>query len=467
MNDYDESIAFLGHWGCFQKTVFFLLCASTIPNGTGVLSIIFVADIPAHHCRIPEANLTQDWLNVVIPTEVVNGKQEQSSCSRYRLDVVRNLSAQGFIPGRDVNLTELQQEGCVDGWSYSRDIYQSTIVSQFDLVCADQWKQPFSSTVYFLGVLCGSFFAGQLSDRFGRKPVFFITMACQTIFTFAQVFSPSWTVFSILLFLSGLGQIGNYVSAFVLGSEILSGKVRVLYASLGVCLCFALGFLILPLFAYFLRDWKSLLLALSLPALLYIPLWWFIPESPRWLVSQGRVEEAEAIVRNAAKKNHIEAPKDIFQNFIVTAVEVPAYISAWLALAYLPRRYAASSAVLLGAVSLFLIQLVPQNLPELFIAMEMLGKYGFTTSSSIVFTYTTEIYPTAIRSTATGTCATISRVGSCIAPFVFQLGVYFKYLPYILLGSLAVVSAIATLFLPETFGKPLPETFEQMGKRER
>lgn len=47
--------------------------------------------------------------------------------------------------------------------------------------------------------------------------------------------------------------------------------------------------------------------------------------------------------------------------FISAAVEVPAYISAWLALAYLPRRYAASSAVLLGAVSLFLIQLVPQS----------------------------------------------------------------------------------------------------------
>ncbi|XP_036975942.1 solute carrier family 22 member 5-like isoform X1 [Acanthopagrus latus] len=530
LNDYDETIAFLGHWGCFQKTVFFLLCASTIPNGTGVLSIIFVADIPAHHCRIPEVNLTQDWLNVVIPTKVVNGKQEQSSCSRYRLDVVTNLSAQGFVPGTDVNLTELQQEGCVDGWSYSRDVYQSTIVSQFDLVCTDQWKQPFSSTVYFLGVLCGSFFAGQLSDRFGRKPVFFITMACQTIFTFAQVFSPSWTVFSILLFLSGLGQIGNYVSAFVLGSEILTGKVRVLYSSLGVCLCFALGYIILPLFAYLLRDWKSLLLAISLPGVLYIPLWWFVPESPRWLVSQGRVEEAEAIVRSAAKKNNTKAPKDIFQNFVANkentrskeeegynvldlfrtssirnttlillvvwftlltgyyglslnstklsgnpyisafisaAVEVPAYISAWLALAYFPRRYAASSAVLLGAVSLFAIQLVPQNLPELSIALEMLGKFGFTTSSSLIFAYTTEIYPTVIRSTATGTCATISRVGSCIAPFVFHLGVFFKYLPYILLGSLAVVSAIATLFLPETFGKPLPETFEQMGKRER
>ena len=65
---------------------------------------------------------------------MVNGKQQLSRCSRFRLDVVRNLSAQGFIPGRDVNLTDLEQEGCVDGWSYSRDVYQSTIVSEVRVV---------------------------------------------------------------------------------------------------------------------------------------------------------------------------------------------------------------------------------------------------------------------------------------------------------------------------------------------
>ncbi len=46
-------------------------------------------------------------------------------------------------------------------------------------------------------------------------------------------------------------------------------------------------------------------------------------------------------------------------------------------------------------------------------------------------------------------------------------GVYFKYLPYITLGTLAVMSAFATLFLPESFGLPLPETIQQMHKRER
>lgn len=70
MNDYDETTAFLGHWGRFQQIVFFLLCVSTIPNGSGVLSIIFVADIPSHHCMIPEVNLTQDWLDGIIPVKV-------------------------------------------------------------------------------------------------------------------------------------------------------------------------------------------------------------------------------------------------------------------------------------------------------------------------------------------------------------------------------------------------------------
>ncbi|KAM9348841.1 organic cation/carnitine transporter 2-like [Symphorus nematophorus] len=525
MKDYDDAIAFLGHWGRFQQMVFFLPCASMIPNGFSVFSVVFLADIPSHHCLIPEVNLTQDWRNATIPIEVVNGEQKLSRCSRYRLDVVRNLSAQGLIPGRDINLTDLEQEGCVDGWSYSKDIYQSTIVTEFDLVCSEQWRQPLTSTLYFLGVLIGSLISGQLSDRFGRKPVLFATMAVQTVFIFLQIFSPSWTAFTILLLMSGLGQISNYVSGFVLGAEMLAGNVQVIFSSVGVCLGFAVGYMMLPLFAYFLRDWKSLLLATSLPGLAYIPLWWLIPESPRWLLSQGRVEEAEAILRKAAKWNKVESPQVIFKHysahadethpkehlnvlnlfntrnirnitvilcvvwftlstgyfllslntsqlhtnpyiscFLSAVIEVPAYVSSWLALQHLPRRLSLICVLLLAAVSLLFIQLVPQSLSHLSVALEMLGKFAITTGTALMFVYTAELYPTVLRNTATGTCTMVSRLGSCIAPFLLQLSVYFKYLPYIIMGTLAVVCSFAALFLPESFKQPLPQMIQDMQK---
>ncbi|XP_041658012.1 solute carrier family 22 member 4-like [Cheilinus undulatus] len=124
-------------------------------------------------------------------------------------------------------------------------------------------------------------------DRCGRKPVLFATMAVQTLFTFIQIFSVSWTMFTVLLFFNSLGQMSNFTGALVLGAETLIGNVRVLYSSLGTCLGFAIGYMMLPLFAYFLRDWKSLLVALTVPSLAYLPLWWFIPESPRWLTFPG------------------------------------------------------------------------------------------------------------------------------------------------------------------------------------
>ena len=109
-----------------------------------------------------------------------------------------------------------------------------------------------------------------------------------------------------------MGQISNYVVAFILGTEILSKSVRIIFSTLGVCTFFAIGYMVLPLFAYFIRDWRMLLLALTLPGLFCVPLWWFIPESPRWLISQRRFAEAEQIIQKAAKMNSIVAPAGIF-----------------------------------------------------------------------------------------------------------------------------------------------------------
>ncbi|XP_062905501.1 organic cation/carnitine transporter 2-like isoform X6 [Mobula hypostoma] len=96
-------------------------------------------------------------------------------------------------------------------------------------------------------------------------------------------------------------------------TELLGKAERTAYSTLGVCMFYAIGYIILPLFAFYIREWRMLLLALTIPEVLYIPFWWLIPESPRWLITQGRVNEAEKIVQGFAAKNGIRNVGVIFQ----------------------------------------------------------------------------------------------------------------------------------------------------------
>ncbi|XP_032693470.1 solute carrier family 22 member 4 isoform X1 [Lontra canadensis] len=526
MRDYDEVTTFLGEWGPFQRLIFFLLSASIIPNGFNGMSVVFLAAAPEHRCRVPDtANLSRAWRNHSIPLRLLDGREVPHSCRRYRLAAIANFSALGLEPGRDVDLEQLEQEGCVDGWEFSQDIYLSTIVTEWSLVCEDDWKTPLTSSLFFVGVLLGSFVSGQLSDRFGRKSILFATMAVQTGFSFLQIFSINWEMFTVLFVIVGMGQISNYVVAFILGTEILGKSVRIIFSTLGVCTFFAVGYMLLPLFAYFIRDWRMLLLALTVPGVLCFPLWWFIPESPRWLISRRRFSEAESIIQKAAKMNNIAAPRVIFDPmelqelklpgqqkvlildlfrtrniaiitimslllwmltsvgyfalslnapnlhgdaylncFLSALIEVPAYITAWLLLRRLPRRYIIAGVLFLGGGVLLLIQFVPADYNFLSIGLVMLGKFGITSAFSMLYVFTAELYPTPVRNMAVGVTSMASRVGSIIAPYFVYLGAYNRVLPYIVMGSLTVFIGIITLFFPESFGMTLPETLEQMQK---
>ncbi|KAJ8276712.1 hypothetical protein COCON_G00084640 [Conger conger] len=520
--DYDDDTTFLGEWGSFQKMIMALLCISITPNGFTAMSIVFLGDTPPHHCAIPaNVNITAEWRNYSIPLEEDNGMLRYSKCTRYKLDVIKLLSDNRSVPGVDVNVTEIEQEGCNDGWEYDREIYVSTIVSEWDLVCSDAWKAPLTTSLMYAGVLCGSFISGQLSDRFGRKIILFGTIAVQTLFTFFQIFSTSWLMFSALFFVVGMGHVSNYVAAFVLGAEILSPRIRIIYSTVGVCICFAFGYMLLPLMAFFIRDWRMLLIAMGVPGIFYFPLWRFIPESPRWLLSQGRVEEAEDILRGAAKQNRVKAPEVIFQPlqvvkvkkvnhhniydllksnnirqitillsfvwlvisigyfalalntsnlsgdpflncFFSAAVEVPAYILSWVLFRSYPRRLCLSPMLVLGGAVLLLTQFIPGDVSSVSTALEMAGKFGVTVAYTIAYAFTAELYPTVLRNTAVCACCTVSRLGSTAAPYFVYLGTYYKSLPYLLMGSFIVLGGLVSLLLPETYGMPLPETIDHM-----
>lgn len=84
---------------------------------------------------------------MLFPVQLIDGRTETGSCSRYELEQVQNMSAMGIRPGLDQNLSapgsgpglppsSLMQEGCKDGWTYSTEYYEATVVTEVQLLAA-------------------------------------------------------------------------------------------------------------------------------------------------------------------------------------------------------------------------------------------------------------------------------------------------------------------------------------------
>lgn len=84
-----------------------------------------------------------------------------------------------------------------------------------------------------------------------------------------------------------------------------------------------------------------------------------------------------------------------------------------------------------------------------------------------MYLFTGELFPTVNRNAGVGATVMFSRIGSMIAPLVIALEGSSQYLPLIFLGCASLLEAIIILQLPETKGQPLPETIEDVQKRNK
>ena len=118
----------------------------------------------------------------------------------------------------------------------------------------------------------------------------------------------------------------SYYKVYLPGLEVMGPAYRT-GAGLMLCMFFAVALMILSLLSYLFNSWFQLALVTSLPFTILAVYWWqdnkiktetkwyfrwFVPESPRWLLSTGRIDEAEVVVQKIAKWNK----KDIPANFI-------------------------------------------------------------------------------------------------------------------------------------------------------
>lgn len=103
-------------------------------------------------------------------------------------------------------------------------------------------------------------------------------------------------------------NLGIFVIAVVIGVELVGPKKRKV-APVFTGLFFSIGQMILGLLAFTIRDYRFLQLSIAAPALIFLSYWWLIPESARWLFSQKRYDEADAILQRAARWNKSKLPE--------------------------------------------------------------------------------------------------------------------------------------------------------------
>ncbi len=86
--------------------------------------------------------------------------------------------------------------------------------------------------------------------------------------------------------------------------------------------------------------------------------------------------------------------------------------------------------------------------------------YGTSPFHRTIYLYTSELYPTSLRTVGVGVSSMCGRVGAILSPYVALLGAYVHWAPMVAFGSAATACGFLVLLLPETLGKELPETVE-------
>jgi len=161
-----------------------------------------------------------------------------------------------------------------------------------------------AGSAYLAGAVLGALFFGWLTDRLGRKKLFFITLTVYLLATAATAFS--WNLWSFLIFrfITGAGIGGEYAAINSTIQELIPARVRG-WTDLVINGSFWVGAALGAFGAIVLLDqnvidpehgWRAAFLIGALLAFIVFFMRLWLPESPRWLMTHGRAAEAETIV---------------------------------------------------------------------------------------------------------------------------------------------------------------------------
>ncbi|PFP22599.1 MFS transporter [Bacillus sp. AFS073361] len=375
-------------------------------------------------------------------------------------------------------------------------------------------------SVGYLGQALGAVIFGWLAERFGRTFSAKWTILLMSIMSIACVFAGNFHVLLLFRFIQGIGVGGEVPVAATYINELSRahgrGRFFMLYEMIfpfGLMLTSQIGAFIVPSF-----GWKWMFLIGGIGGFIVFLLFFTLRESPRWLISKGRYDEAERIIEELEASTDQRMPvtiapqtvvksnwKELFspiyrgRTLIVWSLWFAAYfvsngLNNWLPSLYktvynLPleeslraasvtnivqvigvfacaflidkigRKRWATIAFLVAGLLLTTLWIVGAKTPAsvIYIGSTAYGAMG--TITVLLYLYTPEIYPTRMRAIGTAFATAWLRLASAIAPAIlgFVLGSGGIASVFILFAGVAIVGAVLAWRMIETRNKALEE----------
>lgn len=525
---FDAILSDLGEFGSYQRRVYCLVCLMTLVGTWHTLVQIFLAGTSDHWCTVPEIqpsdcngwNLTDaaecEEITKEIGIPLVPGSDDDyAQCERY------NLTGVVLFPGIELGTNNTLP--CDAGWEFDTSQYKTTIISDFNLVCDKSKFSNLAQSIFFAGVLFGDLVFGAIADKAGRWPTLLVALILQLTCGIATVFSPNFAVFVTLRFIIACTTGAVMILSLVIGTEFVGPSKRIVVCVINY-LFSTVGSMTLALLAYLIRKWRILQLVVSAPTFILCLFMIVIPESARWLISKGRLKEADKIIQRVSQVNGVKLTRSLLDDheeiqeqpmeeettassrkgpwifryprmrrrllclmligFVISMVYYGLSLNSTdLGLNEYLDFFLVVSADIVGiAICYYTVEKWGRVL-TICVSMIMggalciatgwmeagitrvivasLGKVGISASFAVALLVPIEMFPTPIRSISTGIVGMASGLGSVLSPLLLILSDYWPPLTMLVFGGASILAGLVALLLPETMGCDLPETMEE------
>ncbi|KAG2467448.1 S22A3 protein, partial [Polypterus senegalus] len=155
---------------------------------------------------------------------------------------------------------------------------------------------------------------------------------------------------------------------------------------------------------------------------------------------------------------------NVYVDFLISgAVEFPSAVIILLTIERVGRRLPFGIATVMAGVACLTAAFIPEDAYWAKTAVACVGRLGITISFELVCFMNSELYPTFMRNLGVAVCSTLCDIGGMAAPFIlYRLASIWLELPLVVFGVLCVIAGALDFLLPETKGKKLPETIDDI-----